>query len=117
MNLSATTSSVADVLNLVLTDASEIEKSWEADMKAATPADPNNPICMVQITRDPILRPTNLLPGLERPLHYVHSLERHKTWFEQELVKQQQAEQSQRELNTPSTSKSIPSSSQNVASA
>ena len=112
MNLSATTSSVADVLNAVLTDFSEIQKSWATDMKKISEtADPKSPVAMTTITRSPKITPSTMLPGLERPLHYVHSLERNKAWFEQQLVKQQQEEQAERELNSPSTSTSIPSSS------
>ena len=115
MNLSATTSSVADVLNAVLTDFTDIQKSWETDMKKISgTADPESPVAMATITRCPKITPDTMLPGLERPLHYVHSLERNKAWFEQQLAKQQQEEQAEREqaeLNSPSTSKSIPSSS------
>ena len=112
MNLSATTSSIADVLNAVLTDFSKIQKSWEADMKKITEtADSESPIALATITRSPVIKSETLMPGLERPMHYVHSLERHKAWYEQELVKQQQEEKAERELNAPSTSTSAPSSS------
>ena len=112
MNLSATTSSIADVLNAVLTDFSEIQKSWEADMKKISEtADSESPIALATITSSPVITSETMMPGLERPMHYVHSLERHKAWYEQELVKQQQEEKSQRELNAPSTSTSAPSSS------
>ena len=112
MNLSATTSSIADVLNAVLTDFSEIQKSWEADMKKISEtADSESPIALATITRSPVIKSETLMPGLERPMHYVHSLERHKAWYEQELVKQQQEEKAEREFNAPSSSTSVPSSS------
>ena len=112
MNLSATTSSIADVLNAVLTDFSKIQKSWEADMKKITEtADSESPIALATITRSPVIKSETLMPGLERPMHYVHSLERHKAWYEQELVKQQQEEKAEHEYNAPSTSTSVPSSS------
>ena len=112
MNLSATTSSIADVLNAVLTDFSDIQKSWEADMKKITEtADSECPIALATITRSPVIKSETMMPGLERPMHYVHSLERHKAWYEQELVKQQQEEKAEREFNAPSTSTSVPSSS------
>ena len=112
MNLSATTSSIADVLNAVLTDFSEIQKSWEADMKKISEtADSESPIALATITSSPVITSETMMPGLERPMHYVHSLERHKAWYEQELVKQQQEEKAEREINAPSTSTSVPSSS------
>ena len=112
MNLSATTSSIADVLNAVLTDFSKIKKSWEADMKKITEtADSESPIALATITSSPVITSETMMPGLERPMHYVHSLERHKAWYEQELVKQQQEEKAEREINTPSTSTSVSSSS------
>ena len=112
MNLSATTSSIADVLNAVLTDFSEIQKSWEADMKKITEtADSESPIALATITRSPVINSETMMPGLERPMHYVHSLERHKAWYEQELVKQQQEEKAEHKYNAPSTSTSVSSSS------
>ena len=112
MNLSATTSSIADVLNAVLTDFSEIQKSWEADMKKiAETADSESPIALATITRSPVIKSETLMPGLERPMYYVHSMERHKAWYEQELVKQQQKEKAEHEFNAPSTSTSVSSSS------
>ena len=112
MNLSATTSSIAEVLNAVLKDFTEIQKSWEADMKKITEtADSESPIVLATITRSPVIESETMMPGLGRPLHYVHSLERQKAWFERELIKQQQKEEAEREFNSPSTSTSVPSSS------
>ena len=98
MNLSAATSSVADILNAVLTDFSEIQKSLEKNKMSKT-ATSVSPKALATIKRSPVIKSKTLMPGLERPLHYVHSLERHKAWYEQELVKQQQEEKINRYSN------------------
>lgn len=41
--------------------------------------------------------PSTKLPGLERQMYYVQSLERNRNWFEQELLKQIREEKSKHE--------------------
>ena len=101
MNSAAITANVADCLEAVLADWTEKEETWANSLENSQDHSNAVEIC-------PTILSTNMLPGLDKPKHWLHSMARHQAWFENEVEKQLQ-EKSQHESNAASTS-SMPSS-------
>ena len=122
MNLAASLTSIADALAAVLREWSQMEDEWAGNQHFLK-ENPDHPDA-AELSKPPAFEPSKMLPGLERPMHWIHSLEQHKAWFEKQIEKQlreENEERSQHETNPPeakkrriecsSTSSSMPSSS------
>ena len=110
MSMAAITSDVADTLQHVLADWTEKENTWKKNYEEVKDQ-PN----ALELCPPPTINPSSMLPGLERPKHWLHSLKRNEAWFEKECDKQLQEEKNERDLNTPSSSKTPSTSSSMIA--
>ena len=111
MNLAASLTSMADVLAALLRECSQMEDEW-AENQHILKENPDHPDA-AELSIPPAFEPSKMLPGLERPMHWIHSLEQHKAWFERQMEKQlkEENEAKKRRIEGPSTSLSMPSSS------